>query len=279
MADKSFSYKYFNVTFPKEYVAHVEINRPQKLNAFFEQMWLELRDIFDRLAHDASVRAIILSGAGDRAFTTGLDVNKASGTLATSSDSDVGRAATRLRRFISTFQDSISSLERCEKPVIAVLHGYTFGLGIDIATATDIRLCAQDTRFSVKEVDIGIAADIGTLNRLPKVVGSFGWVKEVSMTARIFDAAEALRVGFVNAVYPDKEKTIAAAIELATTIASKSPIAVQGTKELLNYSRDRTVEEGLRYTRVWSSAAVQSKDVETAILSGLQKRKPTFEKL
>lgn len=207
-------------------------------------MWLELRDIFDRLAHDASVRAIILSGAGDRAFTTGLDVNKASGTLATSSDSDVGRAATRLRRFISTFQDSISSLERCEKPVIAVLHGYTFGLGIDIATATDIRLCAQDTRFSVKEVDIGIAADIGTLNRLPKVVGSFGWVKEVSMTARIFDAAEALRVGFVNAVYPDKEKTIAAAIELATTIASKSPIAVQGTKELLNYSRDRTVEEG-----------------------------------
>ncbi|KAL1971436.1 hypothetical protein VTN31DRAFT_2368 [Thermomyces dupontii] len=279
MADTPYSYKYFNVAFPKEYVAHVEINRPEKLNAFFEAMWLELRDIFDRLAHDASVRAIILSGAGDRAFTTGLDVNKASGTLVTSSDSDAGRAATRLRRFISTFQDSISSLERCEKPVIAVLHGYTFGLGIDIATATDIRLCAQNTRFSVKEVDIGIAADIGTLNRLPKVVGAFGWVKEVSMTARIFDAAEALRVGFVNAVYPDKEKTLTAAIELATTIAAKSPIAVQGTKELLNYSRDRTVEEGLRYTRVWSSAAVQSKDVETAIISGLQKRKPTFEKL
>jgi delta(3,5)-delta(2,4)-dienoyl-CoA isomerase len=212
-------------------------------------MWLELRRIFDQLSHDPSVRAIVLSGAGERAFTTGLDVQAASqdsGILSSARkpDADTGRIAVILRRHIADFQDCISAIERCEKPVIAAMHGYTLGLGIDISTATDIRLCARNTRFAVKEVDIGLAADIGTLTRLPKVVGNYGWVKEVSLTARMFSPDEALRVGFVNGVYDDKTQTVQAAIDLAGVIASKSPIAAQGTKELLNWSRDHSVQDG-----------------------------------
>lgn len=163
--------------------------------------------------------------------------------------------------------------------MICVMHGYTFGLGLDISTCADIRICAADTKFSVKEVDIGLAADIGTLTRLPKVVGSFSWVKDVAMTARIFGAEEALRVGFVSEVLETKDKAVESALKKAAYLASKSPIAVTGTKELLNHARDNNIADSLRYTGVWNSAAIQTSDVERAMLSGLKKTKPRFEKL
>jgi delta(3,5)-delta(2,4)-dienoyl-CoA isomerase len=159
------------------------------------------------------------------------------------------------------------------------MHGFTLGLGMDISTCADIRICSADTKFAVKEVDIGLAADIGTLTRLPKVVGNFSWVKEVSLSARVFGAEEAYRVGYVSQVLETKEKAIQAALEMAELLATKSPIAVQGTKELLNHARDHTVADSLRYTGVWNSAAIQTSDVERAMLSGLKKTKPRFEKL
>ncbi|KAJ6157824.1 Delta(3-5)-Delta(2-4)-dienoyl-CoA isomerase [Penicillium chermesinum] len=279
---QGYSFKYFNVDFPSSspYVAHVEINRADKLNSFFEDMWLELRQVFDKLSTDPSVRAIVLTGAGDKAFTAGLDVKAASqGTLFEGGASDPARKAWGMRHHIVEFQDCITAIERCEKPVIAALHGFSFGLAIDISSAADIRVCARDVKFAVKEVDIGLAADIGTLSRLPKIVGNYGWVKEVALTARTFGAEEALRVGLVNAVYENKARAVEEAFKLAALIASKSPVAVQGTKEILNYSRDHTVSEGLRYTAVWNSAALQTTDVNSALLSGIQKRTPTFEKL
>jgi delta(3,5)-delta(2,4)-dienoyl-CoA isomerase len=163
--------------------------------------------------------------------------------------------------------------------VICVLHGYTLGLGLDIATCADIRLCSADVQCAVKEVDIGLAADIGTLTRLPKLVGSLSWVKDVALSARVFGAEEARAVGLVSRVLESKEKAIAAALEMARVLAEKSPVAVQGTKELLNHARDHTVADSLRYTGVWNSAAVQTSDVERAILSGLKRTKPRFEKL
>ena len=150
---------------------------------------------------------------------------------------------------------------------------------MDICTAADIRLCTSNTQFAVKEVDNGLAADIGTLSRLPKVVSSFSWVKDVCLSARTFGADEALRVGLVSDVYGSKDEAVKEGLKLAAVIAGKSPVAVQGTKELLNWSRDHTVADGLRYTSVWNSAALQSKDVSSAMLSVLQKRTPTFEKL
>lgn len=279
MAD--YTYKYYNITFPQQYVAHVEINRADKMNAFFEAMWIELSQVFAHLSQDPSVRAIVFSGAGDKAFTAGLDVKAASEgfLMDKETDNDPARKAAALRRHITPFQDCISAVERCEKPVIVVMHGFSLGLAIDLSTAADVRVCARDARFAVKEVDIGIAADIGTLSRLPKVVGNFGWVKEVALSARMFGADEALRVGLVSSVYDSKQDAVRGAVDLATLMASKSPVAVQGTKEILNWSRDHSVQDGLRYTSVWNSAALQTKDVSSALLSGIQKRTPTFEKL
>jgi delta(3,5)-delta(2,4)-dienoyl-CoA isomerase len=163
--------------------------------------------------------------------------------------------------------------------VICVLHGICFGLALDISTCADIRIASTDARISIKEVDIGLAADIGTLTRMPKVVGSFSWVKDVALSARIFGADEALRFGFVSQVKENKSKAVEAAMEMAALLATKSPVAVQGTKELLNHARDNTVASSLRYTGVWNSAAIQTNDVEKAMLSGIKKTRPTFEKL
>ena len=163
--------------------------------------------------------------------------------------------------------------------VICVLHGVSYGLAIDIACCADIRICASNTRFSVKEVDIGIPADIGTLARLPKIVGSHSWIKDVCMTARDFSADEAREQGFVSRVLPDKAAAVNAAVSLAGVLAGKSPVAVQGTKELINHGREHGTVDSLRYTAVWNSVVVQSEDMAKGLMSGLRKTKPTFEKL
>jgi delta(3,5)-delta(2,4)-dienoyl-CoA isomerase len=240
--------QHFTLTFPHPFVAHVEIARPEKLNAFTEPMV--------QLSTDPDVRAIVLSGKGPRAFTAGLDVQAASesGPLA-SADAhqsgegqepalDTARRAVLLRRHILQFQASVSLVEQCEKPVIAVLHGISYGIALDITTCCDVRFCSRDVRFAVKEVDIGLAADVGTLTRLPKANLPMSWVKEVSLTAREFGAEEALRVGLVSGVFDSREQTLGKALDLAKLIGTKSPIAVQATKEILNFSRDHSVQDG-----------------------------------
>lgn len=163
--------------------------------------------------------------------------------------------------------------------VICVLHGFCLGLAIDMACTTDIRISSADAKLSVKEVDIGLAADIGTLSRLPKIVGSLSWVKDVTLSARIFSAEEALRVGFVSAVESDKDAAVKKALEMASLIAAKSPVAVQSTKAIVNWSVDHTVEDGLAYTKAWNSAALQTGDISEAVGATLGKRKARFEKL
>ncbi|KAK7431709.1 hypothetical protein QQZ08_001646 [Neonectria magnoliae] len=275
------AYEHFLISAPAPFVAHVEINRPRKLNAFSRPMWLEFRRVFTQLSADADVRTVVLSGAGDRAFTSGLDVEAAGqdGILTGADGADVARKAKGLRSHIEEFQECISAAEKCEKPVICVLHGISIGLAIDISCCADIRICASNTRFAVKEVDIGLAADIGTLARLPKIVGSMSWVKDVCLTARDFSAQEAVTVGFVSQVHESKDTALQAAVAMAAMMAEKSPVAVQGTKELLNYGREHNVADSLQYTRVWNAGALQGKDFMQAIMSGLKKTKPRFEKL
>ena len=159
--------------------------------------------------------------------------------------------------------------------VICVLHGHSLGLAIDLSSCADIRLCTRTTAFAVKEVDIGIAADIGTLSRLPKIVGSYSWVKEISLTARVFGADEALRVGFVSAVFDDKDAAVAEGLRLSRLIARKSPVAVQGTKELLNYSRDHTVDDGLSRPSLLLSRHPDSDPFRSAIHGCLECSRPT----
>jgi len=246
MAPSDYNYELFNITFPAEYVAQVEIDRPKKLNAFTEEMFMNLAKIFNQLSIDPDVRAVILTGKGDRAFTAGLDVQAASesGFMSQSKGMDPARRSFYLQRHVQEIQDAVTAVEKCSKPVIAVLHGISYGLAIDMTTCCDVRYCAKDTRFSIREVEIGLAADVGTLSRILHCGVSMSFIKEAALTARDWHADEALRVGFVSAVYDTKADALKKALDLGKLVATKSPIAVQSTKEVMNFSRDHTIIDG-----------------------------------
>ncbi|KXS94556.1 hypothetical protein AC579_4474 [Pseudocercospora musae] len=276
-------------TFPAAFVAHVQINRPKQYNSFSSDLAL----VFDKLSVDENVRVILISGVGPH-FSAGLDsrvlgttfdilqVKAASsggpGSQSSKTD-DIARRTWKVRRHLYDYQNGITAIERCEKPVICLTHGVTFGAAIDLAVAADVRYCAKGVRFSVKEVDVGLAADVGTLSRLPKIGVSYSWAKEIVYTAREFGAEEAEKVGLVSRVAESKEQLLEQGLELANIIATKSPVAVQSSKALLDFSRDRPVEDGLKYTAAWNAAMVQSEDVKKAMMSGIKKTKLTFEKL
>lgn len=173
------------------------------------------------------------------------------------------------------WQDAINQIEQCDKPVIAAVSGIAYGLAIDICCACDIRYARP-----YQEVDIGIAADMGTLSRLGNVVGNDSLARELAFTARPFKAEEAVKMGFVSRVVQGgHDGVVDAALALARIIGSKSPVAVLGTKHLLNYSRDHTVAEGLAYTAIWNAAMVQTDDMKAAIAAVMQKKTPRFAKL
>ncbi|ORY83770.1 ClpP/crotonase-like domain-containing protein [Protomyces lactucae-debilis] len=267
----------FKVSFPSEYVLHVQIDRPKKLNAFNDALWYSLRAIFDAAAYDEDVRCIVLSGNG-RAFTAGLDIEQAS--IVQKEDlPDAARQAFKMRPHILDFQDAITSIQRCLKPVIAAAHGICYGLAIDILSACDIRYASNCARLSIREVSIGLAADIGSLQRLPYVVGNSSWLRDMALSADEFSADEALKQGLLSRVFQGQQATIDGALQRAMLIAEKSPVAVQGTKYLLDYSREHTVAEGLEMSAVWNANMLQTKDMKDAITAVLQKKKPKFHKL
>lgn len=273
-------YETLAVSVPKPFVYHVELNRPKKLNALNKQMWLELGKCFSTLGDDGDCRVIVLSAAG-KLFTAGIDLTDMAemGSILAEHD-DVARRCKVLRSIIKLCQDSFSSLEKCPKPVISATHNACIGAGVDLITAADIRYCTNDAWFQVKEVDIGMAADVGTLQRLPKVIGSESLVRELAFTGRKFDAAEAKDCGMVSKVFDNKDSMISKAIELGAEIASKSPLAVQLTKRSIIYSRDHTVQEGLDNIRDWNMTMLQSEDFLNATMAQATKSPPpTFSKL
>lgn len=259
MAPKDYSKEFFNVTFPFPYVAMVEVDRQKKLNSYTQQMFTDIGSIFSKLSLDPDVRAIVLTAAGDRAFTAGLDVTAAANgpltgeSMADQKSEDVARKAWSLKRHIKEVQEPVTEIEKCEKPVICVMHGISYGAAIDISTCCDIRICSKDTRFSVREVAIGLAADVGTLTRLPHTQVPMSWIKDICLTARDFSAQEAMTMGFVSGVFEDKKAALERGLELARDIASKSPVAVQGTKAVINYSRDHSVNDGMFGSMIWIS--------------------------
>ncbi|PVU98842.1 hypothetical protein BB559_001238 [Furculomyces boomerangus] len=262
---------------PFKGVLHVILNRPEQLNAINPQMWTDLRECFDTIRMDGDVNSVVLSANG-KLFCSGLDL-RVSQVNKDDPEKDIARNAYYKRYHILDLQNAVSSIEKCEKPVICAINSACIGAGVDIVTACDIRYCSSDTFFSVKEVDIGMAADVGTLQRLPKVVGNDSWVRELAFTARRAYADEALQFGLVSKILKNKEETVNAAIKLASDIAEKSPVAVVSSKHILNYSRDHTVQEGLEYCATWNTLMHNTVDIKEAIGGFLQKRKPTFSKL
>lgn len=255
-------------------VATIELNRPERANAMELGMWLELRDSMRWLDETPEARVGVISGAGKH-FTAGIDLGMLAGMQAQIRDDCDGRAREKLRRVILDLQDALSSIERCRKPVIAAIHGACVGGGIDLICACDLRYCSADAFFSVKEIDVGLTADVGTLQRLPRLVGE-GAARELAYTGRRVGGAEAKELRLVNQCYADRETLMAAIRELAATLAAKPPLALRGCKEMITYARDHTVADGLNYVATWNAAMLLSTDLEEAMAAGKEKRTPKF---
>jgi len=249
------------------------------VNAFVEEFWQELGHTFDKISAEGDIRAVVLASSLPKAFTAGLDLNAADGAFSPDSK-DPSREALKHRDLVLRFQHSISAIERCRYPVIGATHSIAFGLGIDILSACDIRYAASDSKFSIKEVDVGMAADIGSLARMPKITGNESLLRELAFTVRSFGVSEAVQLGFVSKVVEgSKDEVVKEALKLAKFIASKSPIGVVGTKNVLLHSRDHSVQENLDYVAVWNQAMLQSDDMTQAIGAFKTKRAPVFNPL
>src|SRR5690349_17963138 len=242
-------------------VAHVELARPDKINAMDKDMFAAIGDTFRTLGRDPAVRAILLSGRG-RHFTAGLDLEYASRQFAPTDCP--GRAAEARLRHIEWLQDAFGAAEAARPPVIAAIHGGCIGAGVDLASACDLRVASADAYFQVAEVDVAITADLGTLQRLGYLLPQ-GVLRELAYTGRRLGAEEAARYGLVNQLAADRDAAIEAGMALARTIAAKSPLAVAGAKQSLNRSRGRPVEEGLRDVALWNAATLVSADLNEAI--------------
>lgn len=254
-------------------VATVSLNRPDKANAMNAAMWAELQTCFEWLDQEPAVRAVILAGNGKH-FCSGIDLGMF-GSLG-GSITEHARRAEALRRTILQLQDNLSAIEKCRKPVLAAIHKACIGGGIDMTCCCDMRYATEDAYFSIKEIDIGMTADVGTLQRLPKIIPD-AIVRELAYTGRTMAAAEAKEVGFINRVYADKEALLKEVTAIARGIASKSPLAIRGTKEMLLYARDHSVSDGLNYIATWNSGMLSQADLRAAMQAQLEKKQAAFE--
>ncbi|UAW97022.1 crotonase/enoyl-CoA hydratase family protein [Halopseudomonas nanhaiensis] len=254
-------------------IAHIQINRPAKFNAMDSAFWTEMITAFEWVDVTESIRVVVISGAGDH-FSAGIDL----ALLAQASSrmgKDIGRNAEVIRGNILRLQEAFNAVDRCRKPVIAAIHGYCLGGAIDLISACDMRYCTPDARFGIKEIDMGMAADVGTLQRLPHLIGD-GMMRELAYTGRVFDGHEAARIGLVNCVHDDVQALMQEVMSLAGQIASKSPLAIRGTKEMIRYARDHSVEDGLNYIASWNAAMLQSEDLKVAMAAHMAKKPAEF---
>jgi enoyl-CoA hydratase len=256
-------------------VATVRLNRPDKANAMNVAMWQDIRRAFEWVDETATARVAVLEGEG-RHFSAGIDLQMMAGLMPQVHDDCDGRAREKLRRLILDLQDTLTSLERCRKPVLAAIHGACVGGAVDLICCADMRYAATDARFTIKEVDLGMVADVGTLQRLPRLIGSQGLVRELAYTGRAVDATEARAIGLVNRVFDTREALHAGVREIAATIAAKSPLAVRGIKEQLNYARDHSVPDGLNQVATWNAAMLLSEDLMKAMSAGQAREQPRF---
>ncbi|MDR3369636.1 MAG: crotonase/enoyl-CoA hydratase family protein [Rhodoferax sp.] len=272
--DSSSSYTALTVSL-SDHIATITLNRPDKANAMNLAMWHELRQAFQWVDRTPEARVAVLQGEG-KLFTSGIDLQMMMGLSDSIQNDCEARTRENLRQVILDLQDTLTSLERCRKPVLAAVHGACIGGGIDLINCADMRYCSNDASFSIKEIDIGMTADVGTLQRLPKLIGE-GMARELAYTGRKFSAAEALEMRLVNRVFDSREALQAGVREIATTIAAKSPLSIRGTKEMITYARDHTVADGLTYVATWNAAMLLSNDLQEAMMANMGKREPVFK--
>ncbi|HEY1969181.1 MAG TPA: crotonase/enoyl-CoA hydratase family protein [Pseudonocardia sp.] len=253
-------------------VAELRMNRPDRANSLNQDMWHELREAARALDAEPSARVVVLSGSGKH-FCAGIDL----GMLAQLHPTDLepGRAGEELRRRILDLQDVLSWFEKCRKPVIAAISGACIGAGLDLAVACDLRYASADAQFVLKEVDMGLAADVGVLQRLPRIVGE-GVARELAYTCRPVFGTEAAELRLVNRCFATAEDMHKAVLELARELAVKSPIAMRGTKHAITYARDHSIADGLDQIATWNASALLTADIAESVTAFREKRPGTF---
>lgn len=261
-------------------VAHVILKRGDELNTMTPAFWQELPAIVDELSATGEARVLVLSSTG-RHFTAGMDLSVFTGgglLPRTDGEAELGRQRVQIRQVAKLLQDSFTALERARMPVLAAIQGGCIGGGVDMVSACDCRYATRDAFFVVMETNIGMTADVGTLQRLPKIIPE-GIVREYAYTGRRLTAERAVEVGLVNQVFDDHDSLLAGVLEIAGEIAAQSPLAVWGTKEMITYSRDHSVEDGLNYVATWQTGMFQGADMMEAFAAKGEGRDPAYQDL
>ena len=262
-------------------VAVIKMNRPEKRNSMIASFWRDLPLIVDEISDAGTARVIVLSAEGKH-FNAGMDLSVFGGDSSAGPGDGVSgfrsRRSEAFRSMALKLQDSFTVLERSRVPVLAAIQGACVGGGIDMISACDMRYATTDAFFSIAEVNIGMTADVGTLQRMPKLVPE-GIVRELAYTGRRWSAQEAKAAGFVNALFDTHEELLAAVMDVATEIASKSPMAVWGTKRTMHYTRDHSVADSLDYIGVWNAAMFDTDDMGEAFAAQMEKRPAVFPDL
>jgi len=259
-------------------VAHVQMKRPEAFNSMVPEFWTELPEIVQSLDADGEARAIVISSTGKH-FTAGMDLAVfASSGLESQGEVETGRKRAELRRNVLRLQDSFSCLDRARMPVLAAVQGGCIGGGVDLVSACDMRYCTENAFFCIQEINIGMTADVGTFPRLPHVMPQ-GLVRELAYTGRRLPAAEARDSGLVNQVYKDHDALVEGVLGTAAEIAARSPLAVWGSKEMLNYARDHTIADGLDYIATWQTGMFQPADMAEAFAAKKEGREAEFADL
>ncbi|MBL88423.1 MAG: enoyl-CoA hydratase [Gammaproteobacteria bacterium] len=262
------------------HIANLVLSRPDELNTMSRDFWVELDEVLEVINRNADIRVVVMSSTGKH-FCAGMDLSAFSNGVDNIPDNkkpDHARIGEAVYRVAKELQSYISSLEKIRVPVIAAIHGGCIGGAVDMVTACDIRLASDDAFFCIQEINIGMAADVGTLQRLPKIIPD-SKMREMAYTGRRMYADEAKNAGLVSDTFKSHEELFDAANKLASEIASKSPVAIYGLKAVMNYSRDHNIEDSLEYNALWSGAMLSQKDMTEQMTANMEKRDASFAEL
>lgn len=262
------SYECFKVDITDN-IAHVMLNRPEKRNAMNMAFWRELPEIIHDIDDNAKARVIVISSTGPH-FSAGLDLSMFQGAGAQKRGSK-GQRAVATYNHILHMQKTFNCLEECRLPVIAAVQGGAIGGGVDLSTACDIRYATEDAFFTIQEINIALTADAGTFPRLVKLIPE-GIVRELAYTGRAMPAQEAQQVGLVNRVYPDQASMLDEVMLIAAEITRKAPVAIYGSKRMINYARDHSTADALDYISIWNTSMMNNEEILEAISAKAEQR-------
>jgi len=265
----------------KDKIAHIILNRPEKMNSLPPSFWSDLPHIINEIDQDALARVIVISSTGKH-FSAGMDLSvfgEADAAKKRKNQNDSGRQKGSFYKNLLKLQETFNCIDNSRIPVLMAIHGGCIGGAVDFASACDMRYCTEDAFFCIQEINIGMTADVGTFPRLPYLL-PMGVVKELAFTGRRLLSKEAKEIGLVNNIFSSQEKMLKEVMLIAKEISKKSPLAIWGSKEAINYTRGRTIEEGLNQIALWQSGMYNPQvDMMEALGSQIENKEPEFEDL